>query len=1487
MAKNLNRKVTVYINGTEIKSTLASLEAELKKLKNQQKQLTIGTEEYVQTGLKIREIENIIHQQRAATHSLNQEWKSTTERVAEAANILMGFQSAMQMIDLGIGKVKDLAKDAAALDDIYADVMKTTGLTHEQVEKLNEAFKKIDTRTSREELNKLAYEAGKLGINSEEAVAGFVSAADKINIALGDVLGDGAMVTIGKLSDVYAKSTYQLAEAGDDIEKKMLAIGSAINMLGQSSTANENYLVEFLGRLGGVATQAGLSADQILGYASALDQDMQKLEMSATAFQRLIGQMIKKPQEFVRAAKMPLEEFKQLMETDMNAAIKRVLEGFNEMGGYTALVPVFKDMGLDGQRAAAAISSMASSLDKVTEAQAIANEELTTGSSVINEFNTKNETMQAKAEKAKKRFEEVRIELGNELYPVLIHLQKTGTVLMKGIAGFVQLVKENKAILPGLILLMVNWLRVKLLNFAADGKLIKTLTSMLGLEKLQGHRKDVLTAKTLKLVAAKEKERLQTLQNQLAIEKENLARQLSSKSTDVQRLATITKNKVYGLEIAVTEQATKAELAHAAAAKASKAAFASTPWGLIITGLTTVAGLLFTIGKDEEKIEGHTRSLHDELVSAMGESEGKVKTLIDTMRGAEKGSTAYKDALDELKQLYPDIISQHLAADGTIRNLTDAYNDLAAAARRAAYEESRSSALNDQNKNVNSAAMGILNMAPGWAKRFHVDEKQLQEIFNNAVSDYLNGAKDKFWAKNDIFLGLENMGVDFETYEQSANDLDEAFTELTKTMIDLNRVTEMYDRAASVLGDDPFNLKGKSLQFLNEEIRKTKALLKTLTDDELIKKQQRYLAALEKAAAENRNRNRRSAPEYIDEKDVKKWERVKERAERMIADFNTKAESGLLKLRDEIRNKRDQMIKDIEESVGATEEQKQKLIDQVNAAAAAMERSKISQYIKKQREELEKMRRQLKGSNDNEYLNKIEEAERKLLEQIRAIDDSIAAAEEDARHIEEEEIKRLEKKLAVAKDEAVINALKKEIQENKDNLAAIRATIAAYQQLRREFSNNVYHGITDKKKQKPKPLYNDENQWSEATQGKVEEMRGKGYGWLFDEKAFEQYGRALESISAKYEEQEQDIRQRGEAEAEVLQRLTEQRNNAIDTADAENDYNEQLINDLDRQIEEHEANARGIKKEKEELDRLNKEAQDAAKKDAFGKAIDRWIVGIEKFSSAAMEIWGNLNTLLNNMAQSRIQDLEEEKENSVKLLDDQLEQGLISEEEYNEQKEQLDKDYEKREDELNAEIWERNKAYSISEATISAALAILRVWESKGTVAQHIAETALVAANTALQIAAIYNEPKPYAKGGYVERETVYKAGEAGPEWVASNQLLKDPQAAPMISALEAYQRGNRRALSSIPMAALDMPAATAAAGQIGRSQGLTQQSAAAVWEHPTAASVGTDSHEMVKLMAELVKYEKDPRNRQAVISRQTMEDFENNEKFLREHAML
>ena len=78
----------------------------------------------------------------------------------------------------------------ADMEGEMANVRKFTGMTTEEVERLNESFKTMDTRSSREQLNKLAQEAGKLGIASQQAVIEYVEAADVINVAL-DELGEG------------------------------------------------------------------------------------------------------------------------------------------------------------------------------------------------------------------------------------------------------------------------------------------------------------------------------------------------------------------------------------------------------------------------------------------------------------------------------------------------------------------------------------------------------------------------------------------------------------------------------------------------------------------------------------------------------------------------------------------------------------------------------------------------------------------------------------------------------------------------------------------------------------------------------------------------------------------------------------------------------------------------------------------------------------------------------------------------------------------------------------------------------------------------------------------------------------------------------------------------------------------------------------------------------------------------------------------------
>lgn len=213
----------------------------------------------------------------------------------------------------------------ADMEGEMANVRKFTGMTTEEVERLNESFKTMDTRSSREQLNKLAQEAGKLGIASQQAVIEYVEAADVINVAL-DELGEGATRDIGKLSSIYGDAERM------GLGKAMLAVGAAINEVSQNSTASASYLVDFENRMAGVGKQADMSIPKIMGYASVLDQNAQQVEMSATALQGIIMKMYQDPGKLARIAGIDVKEFARLVREDANEALLQLLDTLGKAG---------------------------------------------------------------------------------------------------------------------------------------------------------------------------------------------------------------------------------------------------------------------------------------------------------------------------------------------------------------------------------------------------------------------------------------------------------------------------------------------------------------------------------------------------------------------------------------------------------------------------------------------------------------------------------------------------------------------------------------------------------------------------------------------------------------------------------------------------------------------------------------------------------------------------------------------------------------------------------------------------------------------------------------------------------------------------------------------------------------------------------------------------------------------------------------------------
>ena len=328
----------------------------------------------------------------------------------------------------------------AQMEEAESQVIKYTGMTAEEVKQLNEEFKAMDTRTPREELNRLAGEAGKLGITGVQEVREFVEAANQINVALGEDLGEEAVNQIGKLSQMFGDESRSLKE-------NMLAIGSAVNQVAQSTSASEPYLVQFTARMGGVGKQAKMSVTDIMGFASALDQNMLRSEMASTALSGLIMRIYQEPAKYAKLAGMDVEQFTQLVETDVNEAVMSFLSSLNKMGGMAQMAPVLKEMQLSGAEAASVISTLAGNVDLVRKEQENANVAFTEGTSITNEYAVQNNTVQARLEKLQNDFKNVRVELGERLLPVMRYMISTGSLTVKGLMAVTEFLMDYKSVI--------------------------------------------------------------------------------------------------------------------------------------------------------------------------------------------------------------------------------------------------------------------------------------------------------------------------------------------------------------------------------------------------------------------------------------------------------------------------------------------------------------------------------------------------------------------------------------------------------------------------------------------------------------------------------------------------------------------------------------------------------------------------------------------------------------------------------------------------------------------------------------------------------------------------------------------------------------------------------------------------------------------------------------------------------------------------------
>jgi len=299
----------------------------------------------------------------------------------------------------------------ADYDEKLADIAKTTGLTIEASNEISLALLDIDTRTSITNLQELASAAGRLGIEGKDNIIGFARAADKVFVALGDDLEGTAEEIATGLGKISALAGFE-KEFG--IEGGIERIGSMLNELASSSKASAGAIFDFLNRTAGISSVAGIAVEDMAALGALFDSTGQSVEVAATTLNTLLPALSSDQERFAKVAGMTAEAFSQMLKDAPIEALKAVAIGAkSSKGGLDGLVESLGDFGVDSARASSIVGVLANQTDELTKLQKTSTEAVKENTSVTDEFNTKNNTLNGAVEKLKKAWQSLVIEWSN------------------------------------------------------------------------------------------------------------------------------------------------------------------------------------------------------------------------------------------------------------------------------------------------------------------------------------------------------------------------------------------------------------------------------------------------------------------------------------------------------------------------------------------------------------------------------------------------------------------------------------------------------------------------------------------------------------------------------------------------------------------------------------------------------------------------------------------------------------------------------------------------------------------------------------------------------------------------------------------------------------------------------------------------------------------------------------------------------------------
>lgn len=413
-------------------------------LQNMDRTTKKGQDAFDELAKKIKETElelkRMSGEARATTSAFEKAWS----RLKTYVGLYVGASVAMNKLVGTIGDIHELS-------DRMGEVGKTTQMSADEVGRLTENLKKIDTRTGIVQLLELSAAAGQLGLKSEEDIQGFTEAANKLMVAMPEMGREAATemmrvaIATGEVNKIQKEMQDGTIEGSSATAVAMEKIASTIDRLRASSASAAPEITDFVKRVGAVGAQSGISIDQVAALGSTVSSLGMRVEMSATALSRMIPAIKGNAFELSKAIGVTPDTIRNLFDAGRGMdVILMILQRIKDSGmdadsienmlGMAGMKDIMKDLNQQGARAGIVFSGLSQNVDELRRQLGVAKEAYEENIAIQNEYNRMNDTTAARWQRLKNQVEEMFVGVESE--------RMIGG-LIKGLQWLLSLITEN------------------------------------------------------------------------------------------------------------------------------------------------------------------------------------------------------------------------------------------------------------------------------------------------------------------------------------------------------------------------------------------------------------------------------------------------------------------------------------------------------------------------------------------------------------------------------------------------------------------------------------------------------------------------------------------------------------------------------------------------------------------------------------------------------------------------------------------------------------------------------------------------------------------------------------------------------------------------------------------------------------------------------------------------------------------------------------